>query len=112
MNKKSIKNITKSLLFFAAIGVSVLSVSNKNVKADNENLEEKLFKRIEISAGVNNLEKVKDDIKRVLKLNPKHTGATFYAGKYCFQQGNLKMQKSSLNELCMILFMAQKLMLF
>ncbi len=82
--------LLKSLLVLGSIGIIVFYSNIKNVRADSDNLEDKLFKRIETSAGVNNLEKVKDDIKRVLKLNPKHVGATFYAGKYCFQQGNFE----------------------
>ena len=56
--------------------------------AAEPNIETKLFQKIEAAGGINNLEAVKDDIKRVLKLNPKHPGATFYAGQYCFQKGD------------------------
>ncbi len=72
------------------IAVTTLTLIDQNVNADNENIEDKLFKKIEAAAGINDLEKVKDDIKRVLKLNPKHAGAMFYAGKYCFQTGNFE----------------------
>lgn len=90
MKDKNYSNYIKSLFIAGVISAAALVSLNSNVKAQSENLEDKLFKRIEAEAGVNNLDKVKDDIKRVLKLNPKHAGATFYAGKYCFQQGNFE----------------------
>ena len=90
MIENKYSNYIKSIFIFSLLSLAALTFINKNANADNENLEEKLFKRIEAAAGLNNLEKVKDDIKRVLKLNPKHTGAIFYAGKYCFQQGNFE----------------------
>ena len=90
MKDNKYSNYIKTLIFAGFISATALITLNSSVKADNENLEDKLFKRIEAAAGINNLDKVKDDIKRVLKLNPKHTGAIFYAGKYCFQQGNFE----------------------
>ena len=90
MKNNNILNFIKSLIVFGAFGFVAFNLSCEYVKADNENLEEKLFKRIEASAGLNQLDKVKDDIKRVLKLNPKHAGATFYAGKYCLQRGDFE----------------------
>ena len=90
MTENRYSNYIKFLIILGFVSLFALSSTNKHVKADNENIEDKLFKRIEAEAGVNNLDKVKDDIKRVLKLNPKHTGAIFYAGKYCFQQGNFE----------------------
>ena len=90
MKDNKYSNYIKTLIIAGFISAAALITLNSSVKADNENLEDKLFKRIEAAAGINNLDKVKDDIKRVLKLNPKHTGAIFYAGKYCFQQGNFE----------------------
>ena len=90
MKNNTFLNTLKSLIVFGAFGIVAFNLSCEYAKADNENLEEKLFKRIEASAGLNQLDKVKDDIKRVLKLNPKHSGATFYAGKYCLQRGDFE----------------------
>ena len=70
-----------------------------SVTAAEPNIETKLFQKIEAAGGINNLESVKDDIKRVLKLNPKHPGATFYAGQYCFQKGDFANAEKFLNRI-------------
>ena len=90
MKDNKYSNYIKSLFIVSIISAVALVSLNNSVKAQSENLEDRLFKRIEAEAGVNNLDKVKEDIKRVLKLNPKHSGAIFYAGKYSFQQGNFE----------------------
>jgi tetratricopeptide (TPR) repeat protein len=90
MKNNKYSNYLRIAALAGFIIATTLTLVNKNVNADNENIEDKLFKKIEAAAGLNDLEKVKDDIKRVLKLNPKHAGAMFYAGKYCFQTGNFE----------------------
>lgn len=90
MKNNKYSNYLRIAALAGFIIATTLTLVNKNVNADNENIEDKLFKKIEAAAGINDLEKVKDDIKRVLKLNPKHAGAIFYAGKYCFQTGNFE----------------------
>mgnify|MGYP003297741734 CR=1 FL=1 len=75
------------------------AICNMNVNAKEDSIEDKLFKKIEAAGGVNNLEKVKDDIKRVLKLNPRHAGATYYAGQYSFQKGNFENAEKFLNRI-------------
>ena len=90
MKDNKYSNYIKTLFVVGLISAAALVTLNSSVNAANDSLEDKLFKRIEAEAGVNNLDKVKDDIKRVLKLNPKHSGAIFYAGKYSFQKGNFE----------------------
>ena len=90
MKNNKYSNYLRIAALAGFIIATTLTLVNNNVNADNENIEDKLFKKIEAAAGLNDLEKVKDDIKRVLKLNPKHAGAMFYAGKYCFQTGNFE----------------------
>lgn len=82
--------LINTILITGVLCISSMVASNLNTYAANETIEDKLFQKIESAAGLNRLESVKDDIKRVLKLNPKHAGATFYAGQYCFQKGNFE----------------------
>ena len=94
-NNKLIRNLFISL----SLCLSMAALCNMNVNAKEDSIEDKLFKKIEAAGGVNNLEKVKDDIKRVLKLNPRHAGATYYAGQYSFQKGNFENAEKFLNRI-------------
>lgn len=78
----------KALFLSAAVVLAGLSISDVNVVASNDGIEERLFKNIEIAAQKGNLQESKADIQRVLRLNPRHSGATFYAGQYSFAAGN------------------------
>lgn len=79
----------KRLLMTFAVCLAGLSLSNVTTSARSGNgLEDILFKKIIVADDKNDLKSVKDDIKRVLKLNPKHQGAIFYAGKYSYVTGN------------------------
>lgn len=78
----------KALFLTAAVVLAGLSLSNVNTSASNDGVEARLFKSIEISAQKGRLKDSKEDIQRVLRLNPRHPGATFFAGQYSFEEGN------------------------
>lgn len=99
MKAKTLHDYFKALFLAGSICLVGLITETCSVIAAGDDVESKLFKKIEAAAGINNLESVKDDIKRVLKLNPKHPGATFYAGKYCFQTGNFQNAEKFLNRI-------------
>lgn len=80
LNKKN----GKLLFLTASVCLAGLSLSNFTLKAREESIEERLFKRLEFAVEQGRLQESKDDIKRVLKLNPRHAGATFYAGQFSF----------------------------
>jgi tetratricopeptide (TPR) repeat protein len=84
LNKKNLK------LWFltASVCLAGLSLSNINVNAREESIEARLFKKLEVAAEQGRLKESKADIKRVLKLNPRHPGATFYAGKYAYESND------------------------
>ena len=65
-----------------------LSISGFSTSASNDGVEARLFKSIETAAGKGQLANAKEDIQRVLKLNPRHPGAIFYAGQYSYETGN------------------------
>lgn len=84
IKQKSIKTI----ILTGAVCLAGLSLSNLTSNASNEGIEERIFRNVEIAAQKGRIKETKEDIQRVLKLNPKHTGATFYAGVYSFDEGN------------------------
>ena len=89
MKRKQKHDSVRVLIFLGCIWLASLTRDPLVFSASN-NIEDQLFKKIETAAGINNLESAKDDIKRVLKLNPKHAGAIFYAGSYCYQTGDFE----------------------
>jgi Tfp pilus assembly protein PilF len=63
-------------------------MSNFTTNASDDNIEKRLFKRLRFAIDQGKLLESKEDIKRVLKLNPRHAGATFFAGRYSFETGD------------------------
>lgn len=84
INSRSIK----AGFLTAAVCLAGLSVSDMHTSAGNDGVEARLFSKIEIAADRGQLKEAKEDIQRVLRLNPRHPGATFYAGQYSFEAGN------------------------
>jgi tetratricopeptide (TPR) repeat protein len=78
----------KTLFLTAALCLAGLSASHLETTASNDGIEARLFSKIEASAKRGNIKDAKEDIQRVLKLNPRHVGATFCAGQYSFEEGN------------------------
>lgn len=76
-----------------------LSISNLNTSASNEGVEARLFKKIEVAAEKGQLAGAREDIQRVLRLNPRHPGATFFAGLYSYESGNLENAEKFLSRL-------------
>ncbi|MDD3146214.1 MAG: hypothetical protein PHD82_02835 [Candidatus Riflebacteria bacterium] len=74
-------------------------MSNLNSIASNDGIEERLFKNIQSAAGKGQLVAAKEDIQRVLRLNPRHPGATFYAGLYSYETGNFENAEKFLSRL-------------
>lgn len=79
----------KACFLTAALCLAGLSVSNMRTSASSDGVEARLFKKIEIAAEKNLLKDAKEDIQRVLRLNPRHPGANFFAGQYSFEAGNI-----------------------
>jgi len=78
----------KSVIFIGALCLAGFSLSNFSVNASSDGVEARIFKSIEIAAQKGKLKDSRGDIQRVLKLNPRHAGATFFAGIYSFDEGN------------------------
>ena len=93
INKKFIKKGFLTL----SVCLAGLSISSLNTSASNDGVEERLFKNIEIAAQKGQLSTAKEDIQRVLRLNPKHAGAIFFAGQYSFDAGNFENAAKFLN---------------
>lgn len=73
------------ILFGALIGLaslSPLSLESPVVRARDLTVEERLFQKAEPLCRAGKIEAAIDDLKRVLKLNPNHAGALYYAGVY------------------------------
>lgn len=79
------KKTIKLCFLTASVCLAGLSISDVRIKAGEDSIEGRLFKRIEYAVEHGNIKDCKADIKRVLKLNPRHPGATFFAGKYALE---------------------------
>lgn len=84
----NMKNSAKSGFLTLAICLAGISMSSVNTSASNEGIEVRLFKQVEAAAEKGRLKDARDDIQRVLRLNPRHQGATFFAGQYSYEAGN------------------------
>ncbi len=84
LNKKNAK------LWFltASVCLAGLSLSDLNLNAREESIEARLFKKLEVAVEKGHLKESKADIKRILKLNPRHPGATLYAGRYAYENND------------------------
>ncbi|HNW37157.1 MAG TPA: tetratricopeptide repeat protein, partial [Candidatus Ozemobacteraceae bacterium] len=72
-------------LFIALIGLASVSPLNPNrpvVRARELTVEELLFQKAEPLCRAGKIESAIADLKRVLKLNPSHAGALYYAAVY------------------------------
>ena len=93
------KNLKLAFLTFS-VCLAGLSISDFTIHAKSDSgIEEIIFKRIVEADEKGKLESAKEDIQRVLKLNPKHIGANFYAGKYSFMSGNNKNAEKFMNRI-------------
>lgn len=73
------------ILFGALIGLaslSPLSLESPVVRARDLTVEERLFQKAEPLCRAGKIEVAIENLKRVLKLNPNHAGALYYAGVY------------------------------
>ena len=84
----NMKKPVKTGFLTLALCLAGLSMSNINISASNGGVEARLFKNIEVAAEKGKLSEAKDDIQRVLRLNPRHQGAIFFAGLYSYEIGN------------------------
>ncbi|MBU1106348.1 MAG: hypothetical protein KKB51_06745 [Candidatus Riflebacteria bacterium] len=87
MNKRK---ALKAGFLTAAICLAGLSLSSDHISASNESVEDRLYKKVEIAAEKGRLVEAKEDIQRVLRLNPNHIGALFHAGLYSYEAGNFE----------------------
>jgi hypothetical protein len=70
-----------------AICLTSISLSDVRVGARSKNIEDVLFKRVVTAADEGRLLEAKDDVRRVLKLNPRHVGAQFYGAQIWQEMG-------------------------
>ncbi|NLF95937.1 MAG: tetratricopeptide repeat protein [Candidatus Riflebacteria bacterium] len=87
MNKR---RLLKSGFLTAAVCLAGLSLSDFKTAASNESIETRIYRKVEIAAEKGRISEAKEDIQRVLKLNPGHTGALFHAGLYSYEAGNFE----------------------
>lgn len=83
-----IKKNAKLWFLTASVCLAGLSLSNLNVNAREESIEARLFKKLEVAVEKGHLKESKADIKRILKLNPRHPGATLFAGRYAYENND------------------------
>ncbi|HOY65887.1 MAG TPA: tetratricopeptide repeat protein [Candidatus Ozemobacteraceae bacterium] len=70
-------------VFVALLGIAAVSPLNPDrpvVRARELTVEERLFRKAEPLCRAGRIEAAIEDLKRVLKLNPTHAGALYYAG--------------------------------
>jgi len=84
------RRLFKAGFLTAAVCLAGLSLSDLRISASNENIETRLYRKVEAAAEKGRISEVKEDIQRVLKLNPGHIGALFHAGLYSYEAGNLE----------------------
>ena len=87
------------LLLLSLVWASCWTISIKLANASNESIESRIFKKVIYANEQGKLLEAKKDIQRVLKLNPHHKGATFFAGLYSFKKGNTKTAKKFFSRL-------------
>ncbi len=81
------------IMLGALIGLASLSpvsLESPVARARDLTVEERLFQKAEPLCRAGNIETAIEDLKRVLKLNPSHAGALYYAGVYRAGKGDSK----------------------
>ncbi|MBP7634081.1 tetratricopeptide repeat protein [Candidatus Ozemobacteraceae bacterium] len=81
------------IIFGALIGLaslSPMSLESPVARARDLTVEERLFQKAEPLCRAGKIGTAIDDLKRVLKLNPNHAGALYYAGVYRAEKGDSK----------------------
>lgn len=87
MNKR---RLLKTGFLTVAVCLAGLSLSDFKISASNESIEDRIYRKVELAAEKGRLSEVKEDIQRVLKLNPGHAGALFHAGLFLYEAGNFE----------------------
>ncbi|OGK13579.1 MAG: hypothetical protein A2W80_13865 [Candidatus Riflebacteria bacterium GWC2_50_8] len=87
MNKR---RAIKTAFLTAALCLAGLSLSNIHISASNDSVEDRLYEKVKIAAEKGKIKDAKEDIQRVLRLNPGHIGALFHAGLYSYESGKLE----------------------
>lgn len=87
MNKR---RAIKTAFLTAALCLAGLSLSNIHINASNDSVEDRLYEKVKIAAEKGKIKDAKEDIQRVLRLNPGHIGALFHAGLYSYESGKLE----------------------
>lgn len=91
------KKVARVSFFMAGFFLAVISMSDLTISASNGTIESTLFSRVEYAVEQGRLKEAKEDIQRVLKLNPRHPGAKFYAGLYSYEESNYDTSERFLN---------------
>jgi len=81
------------LMFVIMFMIANCGLYTQNIVAKNDSIENRLFKRVVYAAEKGQILKAKDNVKRVLKLNPRHQGALFYAGVILFKKNKITSAK-------------------
>jgi tetratricopeptide (TPR) repeat protein len=84
------KRLIRMSLALLAFCVANCGLTFRHTIAKESSIESRIFKRIEYAAENGKILETKKDIARVLKLNPRHIGANYYAGYYSFASGDYK----------------------
>ncbi len=84
------KRLIRMSLALLAFCIANCGLTFRHTIAKESSIESRIFKRIEYAAENGKILEAKKDIGRVLKLNPKHVGANYYAGYYSFVAGDFK----------------------
>jgi len=82
--------LLKTGVLTAAVCLAGLSLSDLRISASNESIESRIYRKVEMAAEKGRISEAKEDIQRVLKLNPGHVGALFHAGLYSYEAGNFE----------------------
>ncbi|HEY9069718.1 MAG TPA: tetratricopeptide repeat protein [Candidatus Ozemobacteraceae bacterium] len=80
-------------VFVALLGIAAVSPLNPDqpiVRARELTVEERLFRKAEPLCRAGKIEAAIEDLKRVLKLNPAHAGALYYAGVHRAGKSDVK----------------------
>jgi len=84
------RRLLKSGFLTAAVCLAGLSLSDLRISASNESVETRIYRKVVMAAEKGRISEAKEDIQRVLKLNPGHVGALFHAGLYSYEAGNFE----------------------
>jgi tetratricopeptide (TPR) repeat protein len=88
------KDMKRLGMMAAVVCLAGLSISDARVGARSGSVEDTFFKRVVMAADEGRILEAKDDVRRVLKLNPRHVGAIFYGAQIWYEMGETAKAKA------------------